>query len=81
MGEDFLDNLVMETTDTMESAIRGCAPFGNQYMDMGMEIDAISESLDYRHHSRHKLKTCHCIQEFHKCMHRRETDPTFANMI
>ena len=74
VGEDFLDNLVMETTDTMESAIRGCAPFGNQYMDMGMEIDAISESLDYRHHSWHELKTCGCVQEFHKCMHRRETE-------
>ncbi len=42
VGEDFLDNLIMETTETMESAIRGCAPFGNQYMDMGMEIDAIT---------------------------------------
>ena len=36
MGEDFLDNLVMETTDTVDSAIRGCAPFGNQYMDIGI---------------------------------------------
>jgi len=45
MGEDFLDNLVMETADTMESAIRSCAPFGNQYMDMGMEIDAVAKSL------------------------------------
>jgi len=38
----------METTDTVEGTIRGCAPFGNQYMDMGMEIDAITEGLDHR---------------------------------
>jgi len=45
MGEDFLDNFVMETTDMVEGAIQGCAPFGNQYMDMGMEIDAVAKSL------------------------------------
>jgi hypothetical protein len=74
VGEDFLDNLVMETTETMESAIRGCAPFGNQYMDMGMEIDAITEGLDHSHHSWHELKTCGCVQGFHKCTHRAETE-------
>jgi hypothetical protein len=48
MGEDFLDNLVMETTDTVKSAIRGCASFGNQDMDIRMEVDAITESLDQK---------------------------------
>ena len=56
MGKDFLDNLVMETTDTVEGTIRGCAPFGNQYMDMGMEIDAITEGLDHNHHSWHEIR-------------------------
>ncbi len=74
MGEDFLDDLVMETRDTVKSTIRGCASFGNQDMDMGMEVDAVTESLDHGHHSRHKLKTCGCVQEFHKCSHRRETE-------
>ena len=42
----------MEAGDMVEGAIRGCASFGNQDMDMRMEVDAISESLDHRHHSR-----------------------------
>jgi len=37
VGEDFLDNLVLETTDTLKSTIRGCASLGHQHMDMGME--------------------------------------------
>jgi hypothetical protein len=61
-------------TDTVENTIRGCASFGNQDMDMGMEVDAITESLDHGHHSRHKLKACHCVQESHKSTHRRETE-------
>ena len=65
-GEDLLDNLVMETTDSVKSTIRGCASFGNQDMDMGMEVDAIPESLDHGHHSRHKLKASGCVQKFHK---------------
>jgi len=74
MGEDFLDNLVMETTDTVEGTIRGCASFCNQTVNVGMEIDALSEGLDDRHYSRHELKTCGCVQGFHKCTHRRETE-------
>jgi hypothetical protein len=74
MGKDFLDNLVMETTDPVEGAIRGCTSFGNQYMDMRMEVDAITESLDHGHYSRHKLKARGCVQEFYKCTHRRETE-------
>jgi hypothetical protein len=74
VGEDFLDDFVMEARYMVKSAIRGCASFGNQYMDMGMEVDAITESLDHRHHSRHDLKACGCVQEFHKCTHRRETE-------
>ena len=74
MGEDPLDNRIMETTDMVKSTIRGCAPFGYQDMDMGMEVDAVAESLDHSHHSRHKLKTCGCVQEFHKCSHRREAE-------
>jgi hypothetical protein len=58
MGEDFLDSLVMEAGDMVKSAVRGCASSGHQDMDVGMEIDAISESLDYRHYSRHKIKAC-----------------------
>ena len=37
MGEAFLDDLVMETTDTVESTIRGCASFGNQYIAEKLE--------------------------------------------
>jgi len=66
MSEDFLDNLVTERTNTVEGAIRSCASFGNQYMDMGMEVDAASEGLDDSHHSRHKLKACGRVQEFQK---------------
>ena len=39
-----------------------------------MEVDAITKSLNHGHHSRHKLKACHCLEEFHKCMNRRETE-------
>jgi len=62
MGEDFLDDLVMETTDMVKSTIQGCASFGHQDVDMGMEVDAAAEGLDHGHHSRHKLKTCGCAQ-------------------
>ena len=58
----------------MEGSIRGYPSFGNQYMDMRMEFDAIAESLDNGHHDRHKLKAYHCIQEFHKSMHHSETE-------
>ncbi len=74
MGEDFLDNLVMETTDTVKSTIQGCASFCDQHMDVRMKIDAISEGLDHGHYSRHKLKACGCVQESHKCMHRTEAE-------
>jgi hypothetical protein len=43
-------------------------------MDMRMKVDAITEGLDHGHHSRHELKACGCVQEFHKCVHRRETE-------
>jgi len=36
--------------------------------------NAITESLDNSHNTRHELKTCHCMQEFFKCPHRRETE-------
>jgi tetratricopeptide (TPR) repeat protein len=74
MGEDFLDELVMETTDMVKGTIRGCASFGHQTVNVRMEIDAIAEGLDHGHHCRHKLKACSCLQEFHKCAHRRETE-------
>jgi len=74
MGKDFLDSLVMETTDTMESTIRGRASFSHQDMDMRMEVDALSEGLDHRHNSRHELQFCGCVQKFHKCTHRAETE-------
>jgi hypothetical protein len=66
MGEDFLDELVMETTDMVKGTIRGCASFGHQTVNVRMEIDAIAEGLDHGHHCRHKLKACSCVQEFHK---------------
>jgi hypothetical protein len=74
MSEDFLDEFIMETGDTVKNTIRGCASFGHQDMDMGMEVDAITESLDHRHPYRHKPKACHCVQESHKRAHRRETE-------
>jgi len=74
MGEDLLDDLVMETRDTVKRTIRGCASFGDQNMDMGMEVDAVTEGLHHGHHSRHKLKTCGSVHEFHKRLHCRETE-------
>ncbi len=74
MGEDLLECLLMETTDTVKSTIRGCASFGHQDMDMRMEVDAIAESVNYSHYPWHELKACGCVQEFHKCTHRRETE-------
>ena len=66
MGEDFLDHLVMVAGDTEESAIWRWASFGHQDMDMGMEVDTVAESLDHSYHTRHKLKACGRVQEFHK---------------
>jgi hypothetical protein len=66
MGEDFLECLVMEAKDAMEDTIRGCASFGHQTVNMGMEVDAVAKSLYHSYHSWHKLKTCGCVQEFHK---------------
>jgi hypothetical protein len=74
VGEDILDNLVMETTNMVEGTIRGCASFCHQTVNVRMEIDAVSKGLDHGHYSRHKLKACGCVQEFHKCAHRRETE-------
>jgi hypothetical protein len=74
MGEDFLDDFVVETTDTVKSTIRGCASLGHQDMNVWMEVDAVTEGLDHGHHSRHDLKTCGCVQEFHKCSYSRETE-------
>jgi hypothetical protein len=74
MGEDFLDNLIMETRDIMEDAFRCCPSFSNQDMDMRMKIDAGTKGLDYGHHTRHELQARHCVQEFLKSPHRRETE-------
>jgi len=43
-------------------------------MDMRMEVDAITEGLNHSHYSRHKLKICGGVEEFHKCTDRRETE-------
>ncbi len=56
MGKDFLDDLVMETTDTVKSTLRAYASFGDQDMDMAIEADAIIDILDHGHHSGHKLR-------------------------
>jgi len=40
MGEDFLDDHVMDARDLVKSAIRGCGSFGHQDMDMRMGVDA-----------------------------------------
>ena len=45
VGEDLLDNLIMEKANMMEGSIRGGASFCNQDMDMRMEVDAVTESL------------------------------------
>jgi len=63
VGEDLLENLVMETADMVKGTIRGCAPFGNQDMDMRMKIDAVPKSLYHSYHSRHKLKICGCVEK------------------
>jgi len=54
-GEENLDMLIMEAGDMVEGAIRGCASFCDQDMEMEMEIEAISEGLDNRNNSRHQL--------------------------
>jgi len=69
-----LDDLVIETTDAVKITIRCCTSFGNQDMDMRMEVDAINEGLNHSHYSRHKLKVCGGVEEFHKCTDRRETE-------
>ncbi len=74
VGEDFLDGLVMETTDMVKSTIRGCASFGHQHMDVGMKIDALSESLDHGHHSWHEHPAGGCMQKLHKCAYRTERE-------
>ena len=74
MGEDLLDEPVMEAGDMVKSTIRGCASFGNQDMDIGMEVDALAEGLYHGHQSRHKLKACGSVQEFYKCTHCREAE-------
>jgi len=38
MGEDLLDNLIMETRDTAKSTVGVCASFGNQDMDMRWKL-------------------------------------------
>jgi len=58
----------------VEDAIRGCASFGHQHMDVGMKIDALSESLDHGHHSWHELRAGGCMQKLHKCAYRTETE-------
>ncbi len=64
----------MEAGDMVEGTIRGCASLARQDMDMGMEVDAVAKSLNNGHHSRHKLKPCGSVQEFHKCSYSRETE-------
>ena len=61
MGEDLLDNLVMEARDMVKNTIQGGASFGHQAVNMRMEVDAVAASLDHGHHSPHKLKKA-CYQ-------------------
>jgi len=63
VGEDLLDNLVMETTYPVKGAIRSCPSFGNQDMDVRMEVDTITESLDHGNYTRHKLTVCGCVEK------------------
>lgn len=42
MGEGLKDGHIIKAGDMLEGDIRGCDSFCNQYMDMRMEIDAIS---------------------------------------
>ena len=58
----------------MEGPIRGVASFGHKDMDMRMEVDAITESLDYSPHTRHKPKACGCVEKRDKRFPRRETE-------
>lgn len=58
--------LSLEAGDMVEGAIRGHASLCCQDMDVGMEIDAIAESLDHGHYSWHKIKACSCVQKVYK---------------
>lgn len=39
-----------------------------------MEVDAVTESPDHGHHSRHKVKACGCVTKLLERLHRRETE-------
>ncbi|OGD11976.1 MAG: hypothetical protein A2Y86_01715 [Candidatus Aminicenantes bacterium RBG_13_62_12] len=58
----------------MEGARPVHSALGYKEMQVGVKVDATTESLDRGHCSRHKLKAYGCVQEFHKCTHRRETE-------
>ncbi len=65
---------MMDILPPQEGHNRGVASLGNQYVDMRIKVDAITESLDNSDHTRHKLKPRCCVQEFHKSMHCSETE-------
>jgi hypothetical protein len=73
-GDYEADEAIMEAGDMVEGAIRGCASFGHQHMDVGMKIDALSESLDHGHHSWHEHLAGGCMQKLHKCAYRTKTE-------
>jgi hypothetical protein len=52
----------METRDTVEGSVRRCISFSCQDMDVGMEIDAVSEGLDRGRHSWLELAAADCMQ-------------------
>ena len=53
MGEDFLDNLVLETGEAVKSAIRGCSSCGptpfKESIDSGLSLFFAGEGQDTQH--------------------------------
>jgi len=54
-GEESLDEIIVEVRDFMEVFLWGFASLGDQDMEMGMKVDAVTEGLDDGNDSRHQL--------------------------
>ena len=67
MSEEFLNNLVMETTDMVKGSIQGCAFLGHPRVNVGMESDAATTP-------RLRSRPFCCAQVLNKCSHRKKAE-------
>ena len=68
MGKEIADDGIVEAGDMVKSTICGCAFFGHQTVNVRMEVDMISESLDHSHNTRHELMACDGVKIFQEGM-------------